>query len=94
MALKSLEAMMGEMTDPGTIELNARYQNARDSVAWAWKIAENIATEHVKSAKVAPSTGELCGGMEILAQTLIPTIEKHLNRTLEVLNESKPAKLP
>ncbi len=78
---KTIEAMMGEMTDPGTIEMNAKYQNARDAVAWAWKIAQDFAGENAPPASIAA-----------FASALIPSIEADLNKTLEILREGSSGK--
>lgn len=73
--MKSLEKMMEDLNDPGTVELNARYQNARDAVSWAYKMAQDMGGDTVNI--IANARG------------LIPSIENDLNKTLEVLDGTK-----
>lgn len=84
--MKSLEKMMEGLTDPGTVEQNARYQNARDAVSWAWRIAQ----DKMPILEGKPYS-EYTTGLAIIAYNLIPVIEKDLNRTLEILGETKSA---
>lgn len=81
---KTIEAMMADMTDPGTIELNAKYQNARDAVSWAWRIAQDLAVANKGEGYTVESMSEF-------VDELIPKIEANLNNTLEVLREAKSA---
>ncbi len=71
---KTVEQMMGEMTDPKSVERNTRYQNARDAVAWAWKIAQE------KIEKIED--------MPMVADAIAIAIEDDLNKTLDVLKET------
>ncbi len=82
---KTIQDMMGEMTDPATIEMNAKYQNARDAVSWAYKMTVDIFSLPGTITLAAPS-------IAAYARELTPLIEADLNKTLEVLREGSGGK--
>ena len=75
---KSLESMMEGLVSPEGIELNTKYQNARDAVSWGYRFAQ----ERLVGASVA---GGYSQAVVALARELIPKIEYDLNLTLHVL---------
>ena len=88
---KSIEQLMGDLQDPEMQEKSARYQNARDAVAWAYKMAQDKID--IKSASTLEGTAI---NIVTLARHLMVDIENDLNKTLDVLkekNEAEPTKL-
>lgn len=81
---KSMAQMMDELQDPIAQDKMARYQNARDAVSWAYKMAQE---EAIKSKWDAADL--YTEYVTQIARKLMPQIQADLNRTLEVLNESK-----
>jgi hypothetical protein len=90
-----MEQMIEQMRDPSHIIQEAKYQNARDAVAWAWKIAQDKASNYQQMPKDADgkyvdekelNASEYATKISAYAAGIIPMIEADLNRTLEVLN--------
>ena len=79
---KTIEEMMSEMTNPVSVELQTRYQNARDAVSWAYKMAQ----ERIVGL---PTPEGYSKAVSFIARELTPLIEADLNATLSRLNEVK-----
>ena len=73
---KTMADIIDNMNSPEVAEKNARYQNARDAVAWAYKMAQELAHEDTSTADIV-----------MFARSLIDPIEEDLNKTLDVLKD-------
>ena len=98
---KTMEQMIGEMRSPEHMIREAKYQNARDAVAWAYKIAQDKVSSYSPSVEGADgvwaghdplSAEDYVANIYKYADALIPIIESHLNDTLEALKEPNEAK--